>query len=136
MNSFFLVNLFRLTIWYCQPKDPNSPSRNLELFKIQRSSSTDLLSHYDSDIKEQKPEHRKSLSKYFSNLLISNFSNLLHPNAVLMNYKCIKIRLLILMSQTYSTHGRLMAIPDQGFMPWRAVWAFCSRHCWQCLLRK
>uniref|UniRef100_A0A3Q2LFQ2 Rho GTPase-activating protein 15 n=1 Tax=Equus caballus TaxID=9796 RepID=A0A3Q2LFQ2_HORSE len=43
------------------PKDPSSPSRNLELFKIQRSSSTELLSHYDSDIKEQKPEHRKSL---------------------------------------------------------------------------
>ncbi|KAB0402268.1 hypothetical protein E2I00_003469 [Balaenoptera physalus] len=47
------------------PKDPSSPSRNLELFKIQRSSSTELLSHYDSDIKEQKPENRKSLSKYF-----------------------------------------------------------------------
>ncbi|XP_064340808.1 rho GTPase-activating protein 15 isoform X5 [Camelus dromedarius] len=43
------------------PKDASSPSRNLELFKIQRSSSTELLSHYDSDIKEQKPEHRKSL---------------------------------------------------------------------------
>ncbi|TEA32027.1 hypothetical protein DBR06_SOUSAS5110041, partial [Sousa chinensis] len=43
------------------PKDPSSPSRNLELFKIQRSSSTELLSHYDSDIKEQKPENRKSL---------------------------------------------------------------------------
>ncbi|XP_014403530.1 PREDICTED: rho GTPase-activating protein 15 [Myotis brandtii] len=43
------------------PKDPSTPSRNLELFKIQRSSSTDLLSHYDNDIKEQKPEHRKSL---------------------------------------------------------------------------
>uniref|UniRef100_A0A8D1HGS7 Rho GTPase-activating protein 15 n=1 Tax=Sus scrofa TaxID=9823 RepID=A0A8D1HGS7_PIG len=43
------------------PKDPSTPSRNLELFKIQRSSSTELLSHYDSDIKEQKPEHRKSL---------------------------------------------------------------------------
>ncbi|KAI4544211.1 hypothetical protein MG293_004477 [Ovis ammon polii] len=43
------------------PKDPSSHSRNLELFKIQRSSSTELLSHYDSDIKEQKPEHRKSL---------------------------------------------------------------------------
>uniref|UniRef100_A0A3Q2HNC0 Rho GTPase activating protein 15 n=1 Tax=Equus caballus TaxID=9796 RepID=A0A3Q2HNC0_HORSE len=45
------------------PKDPSSPSRNLELFKIQRSSSTELLSHYDSDIKEQKPEHRKSLNE-------------------------------------------------------------------------
>ncbi|XP_077009810.1 rho GTPase-activating protein 15 isoform X1 [Tamandua tetradactyla] len=43
------------------PKDPNYPSRNLDLFKIQRSSSTELLSHYDSEIKEQKPEHRKSL---------------------------------------------------------------------------
>ncbi|XP_070655964.1 rho GTPase-activating protein 15 isoform X3 [Bos indicus] len=43
------------------PKDPSSHSRNLELFKIQRSSSTELLSHYDSDTKEQKPEHRKSL---------------------------------------------------------------------------
>ncbi|XP_054535777.1 rho GTPase-activating protein 15 isoform X3 [Pan troglodytes] len=43
------------------PKDSSCPSRNLELFKIQRSSSTELLSHYDSDIKEQKPEHRKSL---------------------------------------------------------------------------
>ncbi|XP_066883608.1 rho GTPase-activating protein 15 isoform X2 [Kogia breviceps] len=43
------------------PKDPSSPSRNLELFKIQRSSSTELLSQYDSDIKEQKPENRKSL---------------------------------------------------------------------------
>ncbi|XP_010619249.2 rho GTPase-activating protein 15 [Fukomys damarensis] len=42
------------------PKDPNCP-RKLELFKIQRSSSTELLSHYDSDAKEQKPEHRKSL---------------------------------------------------------------------------
>ncbi|ELK04592.1 Rho GTPase-activating protein 15 [Pteropus alecto] len=44
------------------PKNPSSLPRNLELFKIQRSSSTELLSHYDSDIKEQKPEHRKSLS--------------------------------------------------------------------------
>ncbi|XP_032142106.1 rho GTPase-activating protein 15 isoform X5 [Sapajus apella] len=43
------------------PKDSSCPSRNLELFKIQRSSSTELLSHCDSDIKEQKPEHRKSL---------------------------------------------------------------------------
>ncbi|XP_003405901.1 rho GTPase-activating protein 15 isoform X1 [Loxodonta africana] len=43
------------------PKDPCCPSRNLELFKIQRSSSTELLSHYDGEIKEQKPEHRKSL---------------------------------------------------------------------------
>ncbi|XP_015422628.1 PREDICTED: rho GTPase-activating protein 15 [Myotis davidii] len=43
------------------PKDTSTPSRNLELFKIQRSSSTELLSHYDNDIKEQKPEHRKSL---------------------------------------------------------------------------
>nr|XP_012419735.1 PREDICTED: rho GTPase-activating protein 15 isoform X2 [Odobenus rosmarus divergens] len=43
------------------PKDPRGSSRNLELFKIQRSSSTELLSHYDNDIKEQKPEHRKSL---------------------------------------------------------------------------
>ncbi|GAB5575639.1 rho GTPase-activating protein 15 isoform X1 [Prionailurus iriomotensis] len=43
------------------PKDPSGSSRNLELFKIQRSSSTELLSHYDNDIKEQKPEHRKSL---------------------------------------------------------------------------
>ncbi|CAD7679385.1 unnamed protein product [Nyctereutes procyonoides] len=44
-----------------QPKDPSGSSRNLELFKIQRSSSTELLSHYDNDTKEQKPEHRKSL---------------------------------------------------------------------------
>ncbi|XP_023370798.1 rho GTPase-activating protein 15 [Otolemur garnettii] len=43
------------------PKDSSCSSRNLELFKIQRSSSTELLSHYDSDIKEQRPEHRKSL---------------------------------------------------------------------------
>ncbi|XP_040827460.1 rho GTPase-activating protein 15 isoform X2 [Ochotona curzoniae] len=43
------------------PKDPSCPSRNLELFKIQRSCSTELLSHHDSDMKEQKPEHRKSL---------------------------------------------------------------------------
>uniref|UniRef100_A0A452TKA8 Rho GTPase-activating protein 15 n=1 Tax=Ursus maritimus TaxID=29073 RepID=A0A452TKA8_URSMA len=43
------------------PKDPSGSSRNLELFKIQRSSSTELLSHYDNDTKEQKPEHRKSL---------------------------------------------------------------------------
>ncbi|VFV33641.1 rho gtpase-activating protein 15 [Lynx pardinus] len=43
------------------PKDTSGSSRNLELFKIQRSSSTELLSHYDNDIKEQKPEHRKSL---------------------------------------------------------------------------
>ncbi|XP_004636692.1 rho GTPase-activating protein 15 isoform X1 [Octodon degus] len=45
------------------PKDPSRkcPSRKLELFEIQRSSSTELLSHYDGDIKEQKPEHRKSL---------------------------------------------------------------------------
>ncbi|KAF6361054.1 Rho GTPase activating protein 15 [Rhinolophus ferrumequinum] len=43
------------------PKDPSSSPRKMELFKIQRSSSTELLSHYDSDIKEQKPEHRKSL---------------------------------------------------------------------------
>uniref|UniRef100_A0A5F9DV44 Rho GTPase-activating protein 15 n=1 Tax=Oryctolagus cuniculus TaxID=9986 RepID=A0A5F9DV44_RABIT len=43
------------------PKNPSSPSRNLELFKIQRSCSTELLSHHDCDIKEQKPEHRKSL---------------------------------------------------------------------------
>ncbi|KAM4869546.1 rho GTPase-activating protein 15 [Urocitellus parryii] len=43
------------------PRDPSCPSRNLELFKMQRSSSTELLSHYDSDVKDQKPEHRKSL---------------------------------------------------------------------------
>ncbi|MBZ3885216.1 Rho GTPase-activating protein 15 [Sciurus carolinensis] len=43
------------------PRESSCPSRNLELFKIQRSSSTELLSHYDSDVKEQKPEHRKSL---------------------------------------------------------------------------
>ncbi|XP_069879732.1 rho GTPase-activating protein 15 [Dipodomys merriami] len=43
------------------PKDPSYPLRKLELFKIQRSSSTELLSHYDGDSKEQKPEHRKSL---------------------------------------------------------------------------
>uniref|UniRef100_A0A8I3NT14 Rho GTPase-activating protein 15 n=1 Tax=Canis lupus familiaris TaxID=9615 RepID=A0A8I3NT14_CANLF len=43
------------------PKDPSGSSRNLELFKIQRSSSTELLGHYDNDTKEQKPEHRKSL---------------------------------------------------------------------------
>ncbi|XP_004614139.3 rho GTPase-activating protein 15 [Sorex araneus] len=42
-------------------KDPSNLSRNLKLFKIQRSSSTELLNHYDSGIKEQKPEHRKSL---------------------------------------------------------------------------
>lgn len=42
-------------------KDPSNLSRNLRLFKIQRSSSTELLSHYDSATKEQKPEHRKSL---------------------------------------------------------------------------
>ncbi|XP_008823414.1 rho GTPase-activating protein 15 [Nannospalax galili] len=43
------------------PKDTSCPSRNLELFKLQRSSSTELLSHYNIDLKEQKPEHRKSL---------------------------------------------------------------------------
>ncbi|XP_009441678.1 rho GTPase-activating protein 15 isoform X4 [Pan troglodytes] len=51
------------------PKDSSCPSRNLELFKIQRSSSTELLSHYDSDIKEQKPEHRKSLNQIFGSHL-------------------------------------------------------------------
>ncbi|XP_074071209.1 rho GTPase-activating protein 15 [Macrotis lagotis] len=43
------------------PKDQSCSSRNLELFKIQRSSSTELLDHFDREIKEQKPEHRKSL---------------------------------------------------------------------------
>ncbi|XP_036598409.1 rho GTPase-activating protein 15 [Trichosurus vulpecula] len=43
------------------PKDQSCTSRNLELFKIQRSSSTELLDHFDREIKEQKPEHRKSL---------------------------------------------------------------------------
>nr|XP_004651872.2 rho GTPase-activating protein 15 isoform X1 [Jaculus jaculus] len=43
------------------PKRPSGPSRNLELFKLQRSNSTELLSHCNSDLKEQKPEHRKSL---------------------------------------------------------------------------
>ncbi|XP_074158137.1 rho GTPase-activating protein 15 isoform X2 [Sminthopsis crassicaudata] len=43
------------------PKDQSCTSKNLELFKIQRSSSTELLDHFDREIKEQKPEHRKSL---------------------------------------------------------------------------
>ncbi|KAM9035659.1 rho GTPase-activating protein 15 isoform 2-T2 [Sarcophilus harrisii] len=43
------------------PKDQSCTSRNLELFKIQRSSSAELLDHFDREIKEQKPEHRKSL---------------------------------------------------------------------------
>nr|XP_048282281.1 rho GTPase-activating protein 15 isoform X2 [Myodes glareolus] len=40
------------------PKNPSCQS--LELFKLQRSSSTELLSHCHGDRKEQKPEHRKS----------------------------------------------------------------------------
>lgn len=40
------------------PKNPSCQS--LELFNLQRSSSTELLSHCHGDRKEQKPENRKS----------------------------------------------------------------------------
>ncbi|XP_056649793.1 rho GTPase-activating protein 15 isoform X2 [Monodelphis domestica] len=43
------------------PKDQICTSRNLELFKIQRSSSAELLDHFGREVKEQKPENRKSL---------------------------------------------------------------------------
>ncbi|XP_028928180.1 rho GTPase-activating protein 15 isoform X3 [Ornithorhynchus anatinus] len=42
------------------PKNPSCGSQNRD-FKIQRSSSTELLSHIDPEVREQKPEHRKSL---------------------------------------------------------------------------
>ncbi|EHB07968.1 Rho GTPase-activating protein 15 [Heterocephalus glaber] len=58
------------------PKNPSCPSRKLELFQIQRSSSTELLNHYDSDIKEQKPEHRKSLKKPDNNARIETIKYL------------------------------------------------------------
>uniref|UniRef100_A0A8D0GM76 Rho GTPase activating protein 15 n=1 Tax=Sphenodon punctatus TaxID=8508 RepID=A0A8D0GM76_SPHPU len=42
------------------PKEKSCMSRNLE-FKIQRSSSTELLSSLDAESKEPKPENRRSL---------------------------------------------------------------------------
>ncbi|XP_025007981.1 rho GTPase-activating protein 15 isoform X2 [Gallus gallus] len=43
-----------------QPKERSCTSRNLE-FKLRRSSSTELLNSLDTESKESKPEHRKSL---------------------------------------------------------------------------
>ncbi|XP_061210346.1 rho GTPase-activating protein 15-like isoform X2 [Neopsephotus bourkii] len=46
------------------PKERSCTSRNLE-FKLRRSSSIELLNSLDTESKEPKPEHRKSLSKAF-----------------------------------------------------------------------
>lgn len=51
-------------IFFSQPKEQRITSRNLE-FKLRRSSSIELLNNLDTESKEPKPEHRKSLSKAF-----------------------------------------------------------------------
>ncbi|NXY03705.1 RHG15 protein, partial [Pteruthius melanotis] len=47
-------------IFFSQPKEQRITSRNLE-FKLRRSSSIEFLHNLDTESKEPKPEHRKSL---------------------------------------------------------------------------